>query len=653
MENNRSNKFDSLTTKGNRNNQEKSLWKRIWFWLKIVIYVLTFGITMTGCVQTWAVKSSNYTGSGVELYLNKNSVSPYVNTFVVGKKPKGDSYLQEGEFYELKRDSEANFYLSENKYANVLEALRTQTLSNDGEYGKYNSYSSAIQFINKDGSFLQDNEPLIKENDKYLFATSNATKYSSIYTNFSDVKFLDPDFNIKNIFIENPDQKGTFTLKESALSINRPYIDDKKKTWEVKSASLFSVQNQYEESYNVNKNGNVTQYWMGPNKYNRDVFEFLYLKTFATNNIYSRVLNDSGYTTYSDWMNAIINKEVSSLNALQLETLSKYNATIQNYLTLTNLNNLDLDTYKVTAYEKTFADPEKQGSAFTFSKENSVVGSQKETVRLALVGDTPQKAITSWKDSWSLGPFFGLFVYPIAWVTSSIREPLPSLGGWTTIFAIIIAVIITRLIALAFTWKSTMNQSKQEELKTKKAKIDAKYADFQGNKQMKARQQQEVAALYKKNGINPLDTFATILISIPIFIAMWRVIQSTPSLKSTHWLGMDFSATSWKRLFYEGEFQYLGLLIITLAVQGISQFLPRLLNNKKNKRLTIVEKQAIKKANKTQNIVMIVFLVITVMFTAGVQIYWIFSSLWAIAQTLGIHYFKKSKYYKKKYLSKI
>ncbi|WP_429990388.1 YidC/Oxa1 family membrane protein insertase, partial [Mycoplasmopsis bovis] len=100
-----------------------------------------------------------------------------------------------------------------------------------------------------------------------------------------------------------------------------------------------------------------------------------------------------------------------------------------------------------------------------------------------------------------------------AWLSSHLSTSLSHLGGWWTIIVILVLTIILRSVMLAITFKQPVNQSKQEELKSKKAKIDAKYAEFKNNKQMTARQQQEVAELYKKPGINPFDAFVTMLIS--------------------------------------------------------------------------------------------------------------------------------------------
>lgn len=143
------------------------------------------------------------------------------------------------------------------------------------------------------------------------------------------------------------------------------------------------------------------------------------------------------------------------------------------------------------------------------------------------------------------------------------------------------------------------------------------------------------------------------IISLPVFIMMWRVIQSLPEFKSTVWLGLSFAETSWRRLFFSGEWQYLGLLVVVAAVQGVAQFLPQILNRKKFKeRTSLEEEKALKKANRTQRIMTIVFFFITLIFSAGLQVYWIISGIWTIIQTLSIHKFKKSAYYRRKYLDK-
>ncbi|MGL5617825.1 MAG: membrane protein insertase YidC [Metamycoplasmataceae bacterium] len=260
-----------------------------------------------------------------------------------------------------------------------------------------------------------------------------------------------------------------------------------------------------------------------------------------------------------------------------------------------------------------------------------------------------QKPIVSWSDAWGLGPFYGFIVFPISFLVNSLVVSLPAqLDGGVALLSIIISVILARMLTLLLTYKSVFAQTKQQELAPKKAKIDAKYAAYKGNKQMEQKKRQETAELYKKNNINMLTPILSTLVSMPIFLAMWRIIQGIPFIKSTSLWGINFSQTSWRELL-EGEWQYLILIVLAVIVQAGSQFLPRYLNKKRmNERSNIAEKEAMKKANKTQNIIMGIFVFMAVIFEAGVQIYWIVGGIWTMLQTLSIHHIQKSKIFREK-----
>ncbi len=263
-------------------------------------------------------------------------------------------------------------------------------------------------------------------------------------------------------------------------------------------------------------------------------------------------------------------------------------------------------------------------------------------------GSAAQKPIYSWGGAWGLGPFYGLVVWPLSYVINGMTTGLGSLNGWGGVIAIVVAIILTRIIVTLFTYKTLFSSHKQQQLNPKKAKIDAKYAPFKGNREMEQRKRQEIAKLYKSNNVSMIDPLKALCISMPIFFAVWRVVQGIPDIKSTTWLGIQFSLTSWKELL-NGAWQYLPLLLMAAGVQALSHYLPRLLNRKRmSERSNKAEQQALKQANKTQNIIMIVFVVISILFEAGVQIYWIIGGLWQIMQVLIVHHIVKGEWYRTK-----
>ncbi|UUM25591.1 membrane protein insertase YidC [Mycoplasmopsis agalactiae] len=708
----RSSNFNYFSNEDRQKEKKKSAWKKVWFWIKIVFYVLLFGIAMTGCVQSCVVKSSNYTGNGIEFYTSKENVSPHVTTFDATHKltkeesthlheNKVDIGLGEKDQLYFDKNDGANFHLSHKNYKEIIDNLRS---THQGSYGAYKNWNTAIQLRDYDKK-LWNNRPIItgtgENSNNYLFAVQpveddNAKgSYKTIYNpnEYKEWLVIDPTFNFdsnfvydkeKNVFKINPENsklinEGKFTSK---LEVNNnrnstPFLFDKELSY-----LTFSSKNDF----------------TGFAKFRRDILETLATNTFYSDksSYYKKALSqvesklrEANYSVDYNGFNKYLVDKIKNKKANELEfapnvfyALKYYNKALNKYASELNfsalnqispvknsvieeINNLSNDYNKINdKNSKEAVELKKKITSLNEQLRNTsrllspapystMTVKLTDAVNIPYSGDEPQRVIHSWSDAWKLGPFYGLLVFPTAWLSAHLSTSLSHLGGWGTIIVILVLTIILRSAMLAVTFKQTVNQSKQEELKSKKAKIDAKYADFKNNKQMKARQQQEVAELYKKHGINPLDAFVTMIISLPVFIMMWRVIQSLPEFKSTVWLGLSFAETSWRRLFFSGEWQYLGLLVVVAAVQGVAQFLPQILNRKKFKeRTSLEEEKALKKANRTQRIMTIVFFFITLIFSAGLQVYWIISGIWTIIQTLSIHKFKKSAYYRRKYLDK-
>ncbi|MBZ4195348.1 membrane protein insertase YidC [Mycoplasma tauri] len=718
----RSNNFNQFSHGEKERQKKKTIWKKILFWLKIVLYVFLFGITMTGCVQSCVIKSSNHTGNGIEFFPNKNEVPPRVETLIADTKISDEdkNILQKNnslnelfasnDVLRFKNEELFNYHLSYKNNKDIIDGIRKQ---HGDSYGAYKNWNSAIQLRNQDKSLFDDqvivntqtvNPGSNEKSNKFLFATKpldgeNNFNYQTIYDKYKEWNFIDPSFDFNKYFKYNQEQDRYIVNTEkfkNGTFVEKFLIGSGKNSQSIEFEKPISY-------LTITPDNNFEQYA----KYRRDIFETLALKTFESKNskfyksaldeinnneiIKKEMLNagisaNNGHYTFNDLTKFVVKQLKENSNNFSLSpkvflALKYYTSALSEYTKILEFKPLNkasplkediirkIEDKKTEFLKQNDIDKKNKikqeieelegylsnNINFYYAAPGTVLTFDSNAIEnVPFAGDEYQRVIYDWNTSWKLGPFYGLVVFPIAWVSSLLARDMPILSGWGTVFVILIITVVIRLLTLGLTFKQTINQSKQEEIKSKKAKIDAKYADFKNNKQMKARQQQEVADLYKKNGINPLDAFLTILISFPLFFAIWRVIQSLPEFKSTTLLGMSFAETSWRRLFFNAEWQYLIILTTVAIVQGISQMLPFILNKKKFKqRTTIEEAKALKKQNKTQKIMMFVFFFITLIFTAGVQVYWVISGLWTIAQTLGIHYFKKSNYYRRKYINKI
>lgn len=267
--------------------------------------------------------------------------------------------------------------------------------------------------------------------------------------------------------------------------------------------------------------------------------------------------------------------------------------------------------------------------------------------------EAPFNGITNWADAWNKtkSPFFGIFVYPIAamlWWFIKIFS-----GNFQTdriaaaaIGAMFMTAFIVKSITLIFMWKSQRNQEKMQVMQIKQKEIQAKYKNST-DPQSKQKMQLEIMGLYKKEGIKPLSSFASLFLTMPFLFAMMNVVRSLRILKERTFGSISFAQTPWDGL-KEQQWAYLAIILIYIPIQIIQMILPMYLNRKKSKSFT---KEA-KAAQKKQLIMQLVFVGMFVYFVfstgSGLAIYWIFTGFLQICQTLLFHTLNKYNKSKKK-----
>lgn len=116
-----------------------------------------------------------------------------------------------------------------------------------------------------------------------------------------------------------------------------------------------------------------------------------------------------------------------------------------------------------------------------------------------------------------MGWFTLVFVRPLynllVWLLDVV--PFHDLG-----LAIITTTLLVRLLLLYFTYKSLSAQKTLQDVQPKIAEIREKYKD---DKEELARQ---LMATYKENNVNPLASCLPLLVQLPIFIALFRLLRT-------------------------------------------------------------------------------------------------------------------------------
>ncbi len=268
-------------------------------------------------------------------------------------------------------------------------------------------------------------------------------------------------------------------------------------------------------------------------------------------------------------------------------------------------------------------------------------------------GNTARGIFAGWSDwgwAWNVkfGPLYGLFLFPISQVALFVQHvifPFRIFGAWGVLLGVFFIVFFLRGVGSLMSLKSTSNQQKMQEVQAEVARINAKYEKYGDNKQMKQRKQQEVMALYRKKEINPLGSFGTIFITMPIFISMWILISAVPVYKIAAIGKFSFSVSALSGIFSSLFILYIMVGISVGMMQGISAKLPGWLSQKRKgvKQVTEAEKKAQKKQNKTQNIMVGVFIVIGLTVPVLLAFYWISSAVFTITLELGRHWYQVAK----------
>jgi YidC/Oxa1 family membrane protein insertase len=148
-------------------------------------------------------------------------------------------------------------------------------------------------------------------------------------------------------------------------------------------------------------------------------------------------------------------------------------------------------------------------------------------------------AVPKFLDSIDWGWFFFL-TKPIFAVLHWLNGVIGNMG-----WAIIGLTIVIKLILFPLAYKSYASMAKMRELQPQMEKLKEQAGDD------KQKMQQEMMALYKREKVNPASGCLPILLQIPIFFSLYKVIFVTLELRHAPWIGWikDLSAPDPSSLF--------------------------------------------------------------------------------------------------------
>ena len=182
------------------------------------------------------------------------------------------------------------------------------------------------------------------------------------------------------------------------------------------------------------------------------------------------------------------------------------------------------------------------------------------------------------------------------------------IGNWG--WSIVVLTLIIRLILFPLSYKGMLSMNKLKELTPKMKELQEKYKDDKQKLQM------HMMDLYKKNGANPMGGCLPILLQIPVFFAIYRVLLNAIELKGAEW-ALWIHDLSLKDPYY--------ILPITM---GILMFLQQKITP-----TTFTDPMQ----EKMMKFLPLIFTVFLAMFPAGLTLYWTVNNFCSIIQQYVIN----------------
>ena len=128
--------------------------------------------------------------------------------------------------------------------------------------------------------------------------------------------------------------------------------------------------------------------------------------------------------------------------------------------------------------------------------------------------------------------FFAFIAEPIFALLRWVYGNLVANWGWS----IVIVTVLINTILFPLKYKSTKSMRKMQQLQPLVKQINNKYKGVTLRDPRKAKQNEELQALYKKYDANPMGGCLPILLQMPFFFAFYKLLSVAIEMRHAEWL---------------------------------------------------------------------------------------------------------------------
>ncbi|WP_298804992.1 membrane protein insertase YidC [uncultured Pseudokineococcus sp.] len=241
--------------------------------------------------------------------------------------------------------------------------------------------------------------------------------------------------------------------------------------------------------------------------------------------------------------------------------------------------------------------------------------------------------------------------YVVAWIMVTAHDLLTSAGmdptsGWTWALSIVALVVVIRVVLIPLFVKQIKASRGMQIVAPEVRKIQQKY---KGKTDPASRQKmtEETMAAYKKAGTNPFASCLPILLQMPIFFALFQVLNGLSAIaagdrepigrmtqdvaaqaEASSLLGAPLSST-----FLGSDDLVTKLVTVLLIVlMSVTTFTTQRQLMTKNMPASMADNPMAQQQKIIMYVLPLVFAVTGVNFPIGVLLYWLTTNVWSMAQ---------------------
>jgi YidC/Oxa1 family membrane protein insertase len=133
----------------------------------------------------------------------------------------------------------------------------------------------------------------------------------------------------------------------------------------------------------------------------------------------------------------------------------------------------------------------------------------------------------------------GIIAKPLLWILQTLHTKVSN-WGW----CIVLMTLVINIAMFPLKMKSWRSMQKMQKVGPEIRQIQDRYKKYSLSDPRKKKMNEEVMAVYSREGINPLGSCLPMVFQMPIWWALWRVLNGAIELRHAPWMGWihDLSA---------------------------------------------------------------------------------------------------------------